>query len=143
MKLGRIVLAVVALATVVGLARVAQNGASAGGRMVSAASALLAFIQDARAASRHVTPTHLVGRALARALGAVPDLNVRLLGDRAVPREAVDIFFIAAIGGPGAQDLSGVKVRRVDERDVYGVAGELDLRAASTDQYGAAVVDLT
>lgn len=46
MKLGRIVLAVVALATVVGLARVAQNGASAGTKMVSIAGTLLAKLSD-------------------------------------------------------------------------------------------------
>ncbi|HEU4582743.1 MAG TPA: 2-oxo acid dehydrogenase subunit E2 [Polyangiaceae bacterium] len=99
------------------------------GSLAIDASALLAFIEQARVAGRHVTPTHLVGRAVARALALVPALNVRLAGDRAIPRDGVDIFFIAAIGAAGAQDLSGVKVKRVDERDVFSVARELDERA--------------
>lgn len=104
------------------------------GSLAIDASALLAFIERARSAGRHVTPTHLVGRAVARAFAAVPALNVRLVGGRAVPRDGVDIFFIAAIGAAGAQDLSGVKVKRVDERDVFGVARELDERGAQLRQ---------
>jgi len=46
MKLGRLLLAVAALATVVGLARVAQNVESSGGRMVKAASTFLANLSD-------------------------------------------------------------------------------------------------
>jgi pyruvate dehydrogenase E2 component (dihydrolipoamide acetyltransferase) len=104
------------------------------GALAIDASALLAFIERARGAGRHVTPTHLVGRAVARALAAVPALNVRLVGDRAIPRDGVDIFFIAALGAAGAQDLSGVKVRRVAERDVFSVARELDERSAQLRQ---------
>ena len=46
----------------------------------------LRFIEDARRAGHRITATHLVGRAVARALEAVPDLNVRIVGDRAIPR---------------------------------------------------------
>lgn len=46
MKLGRMLLAVVALATVVGLARVAQNGEPAGTKMVKAAGTFLAKLSD-------------------------------------------------------------------------------------------------
>lgn len=94
------------------------------------AGSLLAFIERARNAGRHVTPTHLVGRAVARALAAVPELNVRLVGGKALPRDSVDIFFIAAIGASGNQDLSGIKLTHVDQRDVFSVARELDERKA-------------
>jgi pyruvate dehydrogenase E2 component (dihydrolipoamide acetyltransferase) len=100
------------------------------GSLAIDAGAVLAFIERARAEGLHLTPTHLVGRALACALAAVPALNVRLLGDRAIPRDGVDIFFIAAIGEAGSQDLSGVKLTRVEQRDVFSVARELSERSA-------------
>lgn len=91
------------------------------------ATALVRFVERVRAAGHHVTPTHLVGRAVARALAAVPDLNVRILGTRAIRRRSVDIFFITAI--KSGHDLSGVKVRGVDSRSAIDVAAELASRA--------------
>ncbi len=87
------------------------------------ATAMIAFIDKARAAGHRVTPTHVVGRAMAKALGAVPELNVRLRGMRAIPRESIDIFFITAVHE--GHDLSGVKVRHVDRLSVYEVASEI------------------
>lgn len=91
------------------------------------ATAALAFLARCRADGHHVTATHLVGRAVARALVEVPDLNVRIRGDHALPRPSVDVFFITAVRG--GRDLSGIKVERIDERSVYQVAEELDRRA--------------
>lgn len=80
------------------------------------AGELVAFVEDARASTGvHVTVTHLVGRAVAHALGENPDLNVSRRGGRFVPRESVDVFFVVAVDG--GRDLSGVKVRTAD-RDV-------------------------
>src|SRR5579871_4319900 len=87
------------------------------------ATAILAFVERARAAGHRLTPTHLVGRALAHALHEVPDLNVRLVGGAAIPRESVDIFFITMVGG--GRDLSGVKVVGADVKTAYAVAAEL------------------
>src|SRR5690349_19402281 len=78
------------------------------------ASALVAFVERSRAAGQAVTLTHLVGRGLAHAFEKVPDLNVRLVGGRMVPRPSVDVFFITAVGG--GHDLSGVKVVRANEK---------------------------
>lgn len=91
------------------------------------ATRILSFIERARAAGHRLTPTHLVGRALARALHDVPDLNVRITGGEVVPRESVDIFFITVVGG--GRDLSGVKVIGADERTAYEVAAELGGRS--------------
>jgi pyruvate dehydrogenase E2 component (dihydrolipoamide acetyltransferase) len=52
---------------------------------------------------------------------------VRLVGGEAVPRESVDVFFIAMVDG--GRDLSGVKVVDVDAKSAYEVAGELSGRA--------------
>lgn len=91
------------------------------------ATNLLAFIERARAAGHKLTPTHLVGRALAHALREVPDLNVRLRGNRAEQRDTVDIFFITTVDG--GRDLSGIKVVGADGKDAYQIAGEIASRA--------------
>lgn len=91
------------------------------------ATAVVRYLERARAAGHHVTPTHLVGRAVAHALAVVPDLNVRIVGSRAIPRKSIDIFFITAVAG--GHDLSGVKVREVDRRSAAEVAVELAARA--------------
>jgi pyruvate/2-oxoglutarate dehydrogenase complex dihydrolipoamide acyltransferase (E2) component len=93
------------------------------------ASKLLSFIEDARAATgAHVTVTHLVGRAIARALGENPDLNVRMRRGRFVPRDTVAIFFVVAV--EGGKDLSGVRVREADRKSAVEIAEELAARAA-------------
>lgn len=89
----------------------------------------LRFIATARAAGHHVTPTHLVGRALAHALVAVPDLNVRMRRGRAIPRPGVDIFFITAVSA--GNDLSGVKIRNVPDHSAIEVASELAERSGA------------
>lgn len=91
------------------------------------ATAALAFLERSRAAGHRVTATHLVGRAVARALVEVPDLNVRIRGGHAFPRAAVDVFFITAVRG--GHDLSGVKVADLGNRSVYDLAGDLARRA--------------
>jgi pyruvate dehydrogenase E2 component (dihydrolipoamide acetyltransferase) len=88
------------------------------------ATHLLAFVDDARRASGvHVTVTHLVGKALAHALGEHPDLNVSLYRGRFRPRESVDIFFVASIAG--GQEVSGVKIVGADRKPVVEIAEEL------------------
>ncbi|HEU4449835.1 MAG TPA: 2-oxo acid dehydrogenase subunit E2 [Gaiellaceae bacterium] len=93
------------------------------------AGELVAFVEDARASTGvHVTVTHLVGRAVAHALGENPDLNVSRRGGRFVPRESVDVFFVVAVDG--GRDLSGVKVRTADRKSAVEIAEELSARAA-------------
>ncbi len=88
---------------------------------------ILAFVNRARAAGHHVTPTHLVGRALANALVEVPDLNVMIRRGRARPRASVDVFFITAIAG--GHDLSGVKIVGAATKPAIEIAGELARRS--------------
>jgi pyruvate dehydrogenase E2 component (dihydrolipoamide acetyltransferase) len=91
------------------------------------ASALIAFANDARVLGHRVTATHLVGRAVAQALRAVPDLNVRLVGDRAIARPSIDIFFITAIAR--GRDLSGVKIAQADVKSAIAISEELTQRS--------------
>jgi pyruvate dehydrogenase E2 component (dihydrolipoamide acetyltransferase) len=90
------------------------------------ATAARAFLDSARAAGHHVTLTHLAGRAVAHALAAVPELNVRIVAGRAFPRPSIDVFFITAI--EGGRDLSGVKVREADAKSAIAIAEELGAR---------------
>jgi len=96
------------------------------------AGPLLDFMSSARAAGHHVTPTHLVGRALAHALSSVPDLNVRLEQGRAIQRRSVEVFFITAV--EGGHDLSGVKIERAEDKSAVEVSRELDLRSRTLKQ---------
>lgn len=91
------------------------------------ASRVLDFVDAGRAHGVHVTPTHLVGRAIARALAAVPDLNVRLVSGRAIPRRSVDVFFITAVAK--GKDLTGVKIEEAELKSAYDIAVELDARS--------------
>lgn len=84
---------------------------------------LLTAMVRGRQAGRHVTPTHVVVRAMAHGLASVPDLNVRLLGGRHVRRDTVDIFVITAISS--GHDLSGVKVEEADRKSLLEIAGEV------------------
>jgi pyruvate dehydrogenase E2 component (dihydrolipoamide acetyltransferase) len=91
------------------------------------ATATLALIERARSQGHHITPTHVVGRAVAHALAAVPDLNVRLVRDRAVAREAIDVFFITSVAK--GKDLTGIKITNADRKSVVEIAKELRYRA--------------
>lgn len=97
------------------------------GAMEVDATALRAFIEQARAAGHRITPTHVTGRAVARALKEVPDFNVRIRWGRQIPRRSVDLFFITAVSG--GQDLSGVKIENADQKPAVEIARELDHRA--------------
>lgn len=96
------------------------------------AGPLLRFIARAEHAGQRVTPTHLVGRALAYALEMVPDLNVSIHGGSARPRPSVDIFFITAVSS--GRDLSGVKIEDVPYKTAVDVATELTHKSRELKQ---------
>jgi len=96
------------------------------------ATALLDFVRAARERGHRVTPTHLAGRAVGMALRTVPDLNVRLIGDRAISRESIDVFFITAVSN--GHDLTGTKITSIDEKPAVEVAKELAAKSHSLRQ---------
>jgi pyruvate dehydrogenase E2 component (dihydrolipoamide acetyltransferase) len=102
------------------------------GAMEIDATNMQAFMAAARAAGHRVTPTHVVGRAVAHALHEVPDFNMRIRGGKMFQRETVDVFFITAVDG--GKSLSGVKIERTDEKPIYEVAAELAERATRMKQ---------
>ncbi|HVH41394.1 MAG TPA: 2-oxo acid dehydrogenase subunit E2 [Labilithrix sp.] len=93
------------------------------------ATAMRRFIDGCRGLGHKISPTHLVGRAVALLLRDVPELNVRIVGGYAYPRPSADVFFITAIDG--GRDLTGIKIDRVEHKDVIDVAVELGERAAA------------
>lgn len=99
------------------------------GRLELDATPVIEAVEDLRERTgARVTATHLVTRALAIGLRDNPSINTRLRFGRFVPRETVDVFVIVAAGGGG--DLSGVTIRRADEKPAADLARELDERAA-------------
>src|SRR5438046_2803639 len=91
------------------------------------ATHLKRFMADCAFLGQKVTPTHLVGRAIALMLRDVPEMNVRIRGNTAYPRESSDVFFITAV--EGGRDLSGVKIERVEDKGVLDVSRELGERS--------------
>lgn len=93
------------------------------------AGALLDYLGEVRRETGvKLTLTHLVGRALAHAMGEAPDLNVRLYRGRAIQRDTVDVFFI--VSTEQGAELSGIKVERADEKSALEIAEEIAARAA-------------
>jgi pyruvate dehydrogenase E2 component (dihydrolipoamide acetyltransferase) len=96
------------------------------------ASALMGYLEEVRrGAGVHVTVTHLVGKAVAHGLSAVPELRIRLARGREYERESVDVFFIVA--AEGGQELTGVKIRDADLKPVAEIARELTSRCAAIE----------
>lgn len=92
------------------------------------AGSLLGFIDEARRATgARLSVTHLVGKAIAHALGEHPDLNVHMHGNNFIHNQSVDIFFIVSMGQ--GTELSGVKVVGADGKPVVEIARELQRRA--------------
>jgi pyruvate dehydrogenase E2 component (dihydrolipoamide acetyltransferase) len=91
------------------------------------AEALVRFIDRARQAGHRVTPTHLIGRAIAHALVAVPELNIQIHAGHARQRPSVDVFFITSVAG--GQDLSGVKIADMPHKPAIEDSEELGTRA--------------
>ena len=93
------------------------------------ATAALDFIEEARKASDiKLSMTHMVGKAVAHALGEHPDLNVRLYRGHFYERPTVDVFFI--VSAEAGAELSGIKVVAADTKPVVDIAREMTERAA-------------
>lgn len=101
------------------------------------ATACLRYLEEVRSTTgTRLTMTHLVGKAVAVALGENPDLNGRLLRGRFIQRPTADVFFI--VSAEAGAELSGVKIEAADEKPVLEIAAELRERTgrihAGTDE---------
>ncbi len=88
----------------------------------------LAYIDAFRAATgRHLTPTHLMARAVAAALEAVPEANALLRRGRIYRRKQIALFFQVAIEDPatGKLDLSGIAIHDPQTKSLAEICDEL------------------
>lgn len=100
------------------------------GSMDIDAAELLAYAQVVHEhAGAHVTMTHLVGRAVAHGLQAVPPLRQRIARGRQYERESIDVFFILATDE--GRELTGLKIEHADAKSVVEISHELDRRRAA------------
>ncbi|MGZ4129107.1 MAG: 2-oxo acid dehydrogenase subunit E2 [Actinomycetota bacterium] len=100
------------------------------GRMEVDAEPILDAIETLRARTEaHVTITHVVARALARALHENPSINTRLRFGRFVPREHASVFVIVSTGA--GQDLSGVRVVDAHTKSLVEIEEEVRLGAGA------------
>jgi pyruvate dehydrogenase E2 component (dihydrolipoamide acetyltransferase) len=70
-----------------------------------------------------VTLTHVVGRAVAAGLRAVPEFNARVVFGRVVPYPRVDVGF--AVDVAAGDDLAPVTLRQVDAMSTLEIASEI------------------
>lgn len=109
------------------------------GRMMFDVSEALKYIDHVRKETEEkVTITHLVGKAVGKALAAAPGLNGRILFDRYYAFSTVDLAFLVSLEDGG--DLGKVKVCDVDKKSITAIARELreyadKLRAGKDEQY--------
>ena len=92
------------------------------------AEPVLDWLDRARAATgQRITLTAVVIKAMGVVLKEVPDANVLIRWGQIYLRQDVDIFVHVAFKDPvtGKHDLSGVTLRKVDERTVPDIAAEL------------------
>ncbi len=94
----------------------------------------LEFIHQQSLIGHKITPTHLVGRAVALALKARPELNAMIRLGRVWLRDEVTLFYQVNIPGPKGQEveratLSGVTIEQADQKSVTDIAQELSQKA--------------
>jgi pyruvate/2-oxoglutarate dehydrogenase complex dihydrolipoamide acyltransferase (E2) component len=76
-----------------------------------------------RAGGARVTPTHLVVRAIAKAIAETPAANAMVALGRVYVRDSVDVY--CQVATDGGRDLSGVKIRHADRKAPCEIADEL------------------
>lgn len=93
------------------------------------AIAALEYIATARERTgSHVTITHLVAKAVAKAIAEMPQINAIVSGGTLKLRESVDIFLQVSLDQ--GESLSGATIREADKKTVQQIADELNEKVA-------------
>lgn len=88
-----------------------------------------------REAPAKVTITHLIGKAVANAIAARPEVNAIVRRGRQIyQREGIDIFFQVAFDD--GENLSGATIRDADRKSVREIAQELASRVQAIRGHG-------
>lgn len=93
---------------------------------------LLNYLDELEAVTgEKISVTTYMSKVLADAFAMYPHLNSIIVGNRVLKRENIDIFVQVAINAKSADqaDLSGVKLRNVDQMDFVEIARRLRTRA--------------
>jgi pyruvate dehydrogenase E2 component (dihydrolipoamide acetyltransferase) len=100
----------------------------------------LRWIDEARVGSlSHVTITHLIGAAVARAIAAEPAVNAIVRRGQIWHRRSVDVFF--QVARDDGQDLLGAKIEHADEKSPLQIARELERQVAKIRGHRAGALD--
>lgn len=114
-----------------------QPDPSMRGHLVLDAGPALAFIEQARARTgARVTLTHLAVKAVACAVAANPEINVRRRGGRLVPRGTVDVS-LAVTFDEGRQQVA-MTIEDASSKSVAAIAREVAERAGHLREAGTA-----
>jgi pyruvate/2-oxoglutarate dehydrogenase complex dihydrolipoamide acyltransferase (E2) component len=98
------------------------------GQLEIDATEALELVKDLRATTGlRITVTHLVGRAVALAIKARPEVNCIARFGKLYQRETIDVFYQVAF--EGGENLAGHKVERADEKSITEIARELSAGA--------------
>src|SRR5215472_16846246 len=121
-----------------------RNPTAYGTLDVDCEAALLYLARLREHSGERVTLTHLVGKAVAVAIAAHPDVNGFASHGRLMLRDSIDVFFQVAFfdedkpkdaeqpkGGKKRANLAGAKIEHADKKSVVEIARELRERASA------------
>ena len=74
-----------------------------------------------------VTLSHIAGKIVAHMVEHSPEINCIMRFGRLYPRKSIDVFFQVASDSDG-KDLSGMTIRRANEKSVLAIAQEMHER---------------
>ncbi|MBF0118597.1 MAG: 2-oxo acid dehydrogenase subunit E2 [Desulfobacterales bacterium] len=76
-----------------------------------------------KVSGKRVTITHLIGKAIAKALKQAPTLNGRIVFGRFIPHKTVDVTFLVSL--EGGSDLAKAKIIDADKKSTVQISEEL------------------
>jgi len=104
----------------------------------------LKFMEEANKSGIKLTPTVLVGKAVAEALREIPEVNGRIVFGRFLPRSTIDVCFLVAV--PESKNLGYATLRSVDKMSLSAIADGITKNASNVrtgkDENFKANVDL-
>ena len=69
--------------------------------------------------------THFVAKALGKLLNEYPLLNSIIMGGKIFERETCDVFVAASLKNEGAENLSGVLIRDINQKNIEEVSDHI------------------
>ena len=88
----------------------------------------LKFIDEKKAEGKRITITHMVLKAIGNALRAVPSVNGRIVFDRFIPFDKVDVSCLVRL--EDGKDLAMARIPDADKKDVFAIADILIQQAS-------------